>query len=186
MYKLANYIEKYMQTNNYAPKDSVLFLYGLNILIRYILFGITILFLLLFIGNIDYVLIYDSILIVLRFHCGGFHATDIKRCFILSMVTMVAVPEIFINFNIDYSLNFVITTMCFIIMICIKPLQNRNKHLNNTFVNRVNKRKVSILIVLYAIYLFQLNTSLHYTYPIMLSFFCNTLSIIIEIIRKEV
>ena len=84
MENIVDYILKKMNKNNYIPQDINLFKYGLNIFIRYIIFFLTIFFITSFCENFINVLLFDFTLIVLRFHCGGYHSENIYTCFFLS------------------------------------------------------------------------------------------------------
>lgn len=188
MNKATKYILEYIHTKEYNLKDKELFMYGLNIFLRYLLFGFSMFLLLLIMGNIKYILIFDIILIILRFHCGGYHATSISKCFILSIITLVIVPEIVISINIDMNLSFILITICFVFMFYLNPLQNANKMLSYNLIKQINTRKKIILIIIYILYLLyfiQSNISAQYANMVMLAFLCNVFSIMIELVRKE-
>ena len=67
---IGDYVLKKMNKKNYVPHDVILFKYGLNIFVRYVVFFLIIFFITFFCGNFTNVLMFDLTLILLRFHCG--------------------------------------------------------------------------------------------------------------------
>ena len=79
---IGDYVLKKMNKKNYVPHDVILFKYGLNIFVRYVVFFLIIFFITFFCGNITNVLMFDLTLILLRFHCGGYHSKNVYSCFL--------------------------------------------------------------------------------------------------------
>lgn len=165
--------------------DIDLFTYGFNILLRYILFGITTAGLLILFGNIKYILFYDLILIILRFHCGGFHAKNTKVCFFLSIIALVLLPEIALNYTFGHVVNLLLVIFTTIFMIFIYPIHNEKKSLNRMFIEKINKRKNIFVFCFSCLYFLFLNISNTYAIMIMWAFICNVFSMFFQLKRKE-
>ncbi len=155
MDRITNSIVRCLNDNKFSPRDIELFTYGLNISLRYLLFGAFIFGLLFFLGNIGYVLVFDLVLVLLRFHCGGYHTENVVTCFLLSVFSLVIVPEIGLSYNISAAVSCLFMTICFIFMLRSQPIQNEKKKLNSDFVNKVNQRKN--IIIVFSTYYFYSN-----------------------------
>ena len=153
---IVDYILKKMNKNNYIPQDINLFKYGLNIFIRYIIFFLTIFFITSFCGNFINVLLFDFTLIVLRFHCGGYHSENIYTCFFLSVFAMAVLPQILVRININKVINFFITELFIMLQIIKKPIKNIKKIYDKQFIKKMEIRKTIILVIINIIYLFLL------------------------------
>ena len=184
MDRITNSIVRCLNDNKFSPRDIELFTYGLNISLRYLLFGAFIFGLLFFLGNIGYVLVFDLVLVLLRFHCGGYHTENVVTCFLLSVFSLVIVPEIGLSYNISAAVSCLFMTICFIFMWRSQPIQNEKKKLNSDFVNKVNQRKNIIIVFFYILLLFQLIISNQIANMMMLAFLYNVLSMLVELIRK--
>ena len=197
MDRITNSIVRCLNDNKFSPRDIELFTYGLNISLRYLLFGAFIFGLLFFLGNIGYVLVFDLVLVLLRFHCGGYHTEKVVTCFLLSVFSLVIcpasklcstvlviVPEIGLSYNISAAVSCLFMTICFIFMLRSQPIQNEKKKLNSDFVNKVNQRKNIIIVFFYILFLFQLIISNQIANMMMLAFLYNVLSMLVELIRK--
>lgn len=126
---------------------------------------------------------FDLTLILLRFHCGGYHSKNVYSCFLLSVFTMAIIPQILLDINISKVINFFITELLISLQIVLEPVKNANKIYNEKFIKNIRKRKNIILLVINIIYIFLFN---YYNFGRMVTYACgfNFLSVVIAIILK--
>lgn len=181
---IGDYVLKKMNKKNYVPHDVILFKYGLSIFVRYVVFFLIIFFITFFCGNFTNVLMFDLTLILLRFHCGGYHSKNVYSCFLLSVFTMAIIPQILLDINISKVINFFITELLISLQIVLEPVKNANKIYNEKFIKNIRKRKNIILLVINIIYIFLFNY--YYNFGRMVTYACgfNFLSVVIAIILK--
>lgn len=165
MENIVDYILKKMNKNNYIPQDINLFKYGLNIFIRYIIFFLTIFFITSFCGNFINVLLFDFTLIVLRFHCGGYHSENIYTCFFLSVFAMAVLPQILVRININKVINFFITELFIMLQIIKKPIKNIKKIYDKQFIKKMEIRKTIILVFLNKLFKYATDMNLYDVNP---------------------
>ena len=181
---IVDYVLKKMSENSYTPQDISIFKYGFNILLRYIILFLVVFFITFFYGNFVNILLFDLILIILRFHCGGFHSKNVYTCFFLSVFTMAIVPQLLLNISVSKETYFFITEMFIVSQIIIRPIKNSKKIYNAKFIDNLKKIKKIVLILINSIYL----VLLCYTCKLerMITYACgiNTFSMLIEIIIK--
>lgn len=143
----SNFI-KYLKYKGYPPKDEVLFKYGFNIFCRYLALILVLSVILSFIGDIKYILVFDFIVVIMRFHCGGYHLKSAMNCFVVSLLVLSIIPKLVLKIQIVdfYIISLLVLSVIFLCF--IKPKSNEKKQVRDDLINRIEKRKNKLLILI--------------------------------------
>lgn len=163
---------------DYPIKDALLFTSGLNILGRYILFGLTT-FIISFILNAKaYILLFDFFLIILRRKIGGIHTSNPFTCFFISVFTFTIIPYYFYCITINQNIIFFITCIELIILFFLHPCKSNNIKYGDDFYRKMNFQKKIILILYFLLILINIKANTIITDLICYSLLINLISII--------
>lgn len=163
---LTNKITNIFARYDYNHRDTELFKVGVNMILRYLMFGLTILAISLLLNNIIYIFFFDLFLIILRRKLGGIHANKTYICFIISVITFTFIPYYFSKLTIDKNLVYLMSSLELLILYFIPPCKVNNRKYPSSFYNKMNFQK-KIIILSYFILL------------ILGTIFCKTLTNII-------
>ena len=154
-----NYIVTYLVDNHLVKKeDSPIYQYGFSILflkitywISFLIFG---LFFDVFIETVIFLLMYSWI----RVYAGGYHASSVSKCYIISFGTVIVNSILCINYEFFESLfiDELIFIISWIYIFIFCPVDNNNKRLDMLEKKRFRKRTHIILIIYLAALIFLL------------------------------
>lgn len=153
--KFAKYIlEKFIIKQGVSENDKIIYLYGLTEGIT-IIENIIITLLIGYVyGNMIQTIIFLLSYIPLRSYAGGYHAKTEKRCFIYSILMILAIEIYFsYSFQISYAVIFLAISMSVLLIMVYSPIESESKLLSITEKKFCKQRVYSILALEYIIIL---------------------------------
>ncbi|MBS6114281.1 accessory gene regulator B family protein [Thomasclavelia spiroformis] len=175
---LANKITNIFARYDYKHRDAELFKVGINIILRYLIFGLTILAISLLLNDIIYIFFFDLFLIILRRKLGGIHANKTYICFIISIITFSFIPYYFSKLTINKHVICLMSLLELLILYFIPPCKVNNRKYPSSFYNKMNFQKKIIIISYFILLVLGAILSKTLTSIICFSVLVNILSIL--------
>lgn len=176
---------KYLMQKGYAPKDKVLFKYGFNIFIRYFFLTIIVSMLILIIGDAQYILLFDFIVIIMRFHCGGYHLESAVNCFFVSVAILSIIPKIVLEINMKDFYTISLLFVCILFLYFSKSKINDKKVIRYDLLKKIEKRKRLLLVFLSIVSILFAFIDIKYTQMSTYAFLFVSLVVLIDKLRKN-
>lgn len=138
----------YISQKGYTPNDKILFKYGFNIFTRYFLLAIVVSIFIFIHGDAQYILLFDCVVILMRFHCGGYHLKSPINCFFVSVFVLTVMPKIILTLNIKFYCIIVLLFASVLHLSFSKSIQNSRKVIRQGLMKKIDKRKKVLLLFL--------------------------------------
>ena len=134
--------EKLIQYQIVSKKDIPIYQYGLKILLLKIAYITSFILYALLIGMLKETVLFLIVYSLLRAYGGGYHASSIPKCYVVSLTTVILnsiLCKVIVT-DILFRVEIILLGLSSIVICCLSPVDNHEKQLDNVEKKVYNQR----------------------------------------------
>lgn len=135
-----------VRSNVVKAEDAEIYIYGINQILISVLNVFSALIIGLIFGVFFEILVFMAVYIPLRSYAGGYHARTPLRCYIFSVIMLIAVSLGLKYLCIAEWVYYVIFALVIIIICVLSPVEDRNKPLDEIEHKIYKKRTIFVVV----------------------------------------
>ncbi len=136
-----------VRSNVVKAEDAEIYIYGINQILISVLNVFSALIIGLIFGVFFEILVFMAVYIPLRSYAGGYHARTPLRCYIFSVVMLIAVSLGLKYLCIAEWVYYVVFALAIIIICIFSPVEDKNKPLDDIERKIYKKRTIAITMI---------------------------------------
>ncbi len=136
-----------VRSNVIEAEDAEIYIYGINQILVSVLNVSSALIIGLLFGTLFEIAVFMAAYVPLRSFAGGFHAKTPLRCYIFSIIMLIAVSIGFRYLSIAAWVYYAVFTVAFVIVLVLSPVEDKNKPLDDLEYKVYKKRAIIIAAI---------------------------------------